>query len=376
MTGYDFVGYYSTKSGNGDCYYNAQGQRQNNSNWGDTGIGTLYSRWSAHKHDVKKIASNATIIIKSGEKQLTDQELLEVQFGTTLSISISYSKTNNQGCYYNYTGDSQLRQQNNQNYSFDMPDNGIEIHAYSEDPPPPSKCVAAGTLITLADGAQVPVEQLTGKEILLVWNIYTGEFDVAPILFVDSDEETTYEVINLYFSDGTSVKVISEHGFWDYNLNEWVFLRKDAAQYIGHWFNKYTTSNGELSNTKLQLTDVVITEEVTTAWSPVTFGHLCYYVNGMLSMPGATEGFINIFEVNRETLKVDEAKMAADIDKYGLFTYEDFAEYIPEEVFYAFNGQYLKVAMGKGLLTWDDIFALIERYQGFWQTPTEEQVTA
>ena len=84
-------------------------------------------------------------------------------------------------------------------------------------------------------------------------------------------------------------------------------------------------------------------------------------------MPVATEGFINIFEVNPETMKVDEAQMTADIEKYGLFTYEDFAEYIPEEVFYAFNGQYLKVAMGKGLLTWVDIYALIDRYQKFWQ---------
>ena len=32
-------------------------------------------------------------------------------------------------------------------------------------------CVAAGTLITLANGTQVPVEQLTGNESLLVWNL-------------------------------------------------------------------------------------------------------------------------------------------------------------------------------------------------------------
>ncbi|MDE6869488.1 MAG: hypothetical protein K2J75_02065, partial [Clostridia bacterium] len=234
------------------------------------------------------------------------------------------------------------------------------------------KCVAPGSLITLADGSQKPVEKLTGDEMLLVWNIYTGDFDVAPILFIDSDEQANCEIINLYFSDDTRVKVISEHGFWDYNLNEWIFLRNDAAKYIGHWFNKQSIDGcGNFVNEKVQLIDVEITEEVTTAWSPVTFGHLCYYVNGLLSMPGATEGFINIFDVDPETLKVDELKMAADIEKYGLFTYDDFAEYIPEEVFYAFNGQYLKVAMGKEMLTWDDILALINRYQSFWQAEEE-----
>jgi hypothetical protein len=32
-------------------------------------------------------------------------------------------------------------------------------------------CVADGTLITLADGSQKPVEELTGDELLLVWNL-------------------------------------------------------------------------------------------------------------------------------------------------------------------------------------------------------------
>lgn len=144
-------------------------------------------------------------------------------------------------------------------------------------------------------------------------------------------------------------------------------MRNDAANYIGHWFNKQATDgDGNMTNQKVQLVDVTISQELTTAWSPVTFGHLCFYVNGMLSMPGSTEGLINIFDVDPQTLKVDEEKMAADIEKYGLFTYDDFAEYIPEEVYYAFNGQYLKVAMGKGLLTWESLFALIERYEKFW----------
>lgn len=230
-------------------------------------------------------------------------------------------------------------------------------------------CVAEGTLITLADGTQKAVEQLTGDEMLLVWNLYTGTFDVAPILFIDSDPANMYEVINLYFSDGTSVKVIYEHAFWDIDLNQYVFLRNDAAQYIGHWFNKQTTdANGQIAWTKVQLTDVVVKDEYTTSWSPVTFSHLCYYVNGMLSMPGATEGLINIFDVDADTMSYDQTAFEADIEKYGLFTYEEFAEILPvsQEVFEAFNGQYLKVSIGKGLITMDDLYRLVERYKEFF----------
>lgn len=75
-----------------------------------------------------------------------------------------------------------------------------------------------------------------GRDILVVMDKYVsdvnklhnGKFDTAPILFIDKEAAEEYEVINLYFSDGTCVKVIDEHGFWDYNLNKYVFLRKDA----------------------------------------------------------------------------------------------------------------------------------------------------
>ena len=210
----------------------------------------------------------------------------------------------------------------------------------------------------------MPVESLTGNEELLVWNLLTGKLDTAPMVFIDSDPAAMYKVINLYFSDGTQVKVISEHAFWDLNLNRYVYLREDAAQYIGHWFNK----QGANGWTKVQLIDVVVQEEYTTAWSPVTYGHLCYFVNGMLSIPGGIEGLFNIFEVDPETMMYDMEQMQADIAQYGLYTYEEFAAIfpIPEEIFDAFNAQYFKVAIGKGMLTLERVGQLIERYAEFF----------
>ena len=231
-------------------------------------------------------------------------------------------------------------------------------------------CVAEGSLITLADGSQKAVEELTGNEKLLVWNLYTGNFDVAPILFIDKEAADWYEIINLKFSDGTHVKVISEHAFWDFNLNQYVFLRSDADKYIGHWFNKQIQdSSGNLAWTKVQLIDVTLTEEYTTAYSPVTYGHLCLYVNGMLSMPGATSGLVNIFEVDGESMQINAEKFEADIATYGLYTYEEFAELfpIPEEIFNAVCGQYLKVSLGKGLITHEELLSMIERYSVFFE---------
>lgn len=232
-----------------------------------------------------------------------------------------------------------------------------------------SSCVTEGTMVTLADGQMVAVEDLTGNEQLLVWNFLTGTIDTAPILFIDSDSETTYEIIELSFSDGTIVKVVDEHGFWDINLNKFVYIRSDAMQYIGHWFKKQNiNADGGTISTQVQLVGVRIYNETTTTWSPVTFGHLCLYVNGMLSMPGATEGLTNIFAVNPETMKYDEGAMAQDIATYGLFTYEELNAIVPmpEVMFNAVNGQYLKVAIGKGLITINQIEMLVERYSMFF----------
>ncbi len=226
-------------------------------------------------------------------------------------------------------------------------------------------CFTPDTLITLADGSQVRVDSLTGDEELLVWNMETGKLDSAPIMFIDSDAEAEYEVVHLFFSDGTDVKVIYEHGFWDYDLNRYVYLDKNASEYIGHTFAK----QDDETLAKVILTDVVIESELTTAWSPVTAGHLCYFANGMLSMPGGVGGLFNIFEIDPETMTYDFDAMARDIESYGLFTYEELnaIEPLSEEMFNAAGGAYLKVSIGKGNLTMDELKAMIRRYNKFFK---------
>ena len=227
-----------------------------------------------------------------------------------------------------------------------------------------SSCVTGDTLITLADGTQVRVDSLRGDELLLVWNMQTGSFDFAPIMFVDSDPEAMLEIINLHFSDGTVVRVIYEHGFWDYDLNRYVYLDANSEAYIGHYFAK---QNGDTLE-RVQLTDVTVTTELTTAWSPVTVGHLCYFVNGMLSMPGGVGGLFNIFEVNPETMAYDEEAMLRDIEAYGLFTYEELNAIAPlsEEMFEAAGGAYMKISIAKGNLTMEELISMIERYSRFF----------
>ena len=270
--------------------------------------------------------------------------------GSTVSRPTSPSKVG-----YTFAGWAPEGQASYYNFSTPVTSDITLVAIWEQD-----SCVAEGTLITLADGSQVPVENLTGGEMLLVWNLYTGSFDIAPILVIDSDALKQYEVIKLTFSDGTTVDVISEHGFFDVDLNKYVYLDKYAEEYIGHRFLKQN-ENGMVQVT---LVDVAITLENVAAYSPVTYGHLCYYVNGMLSIPGGINGLFNIFEVDAETMKFDAEAMEADVEIYGLYTYEELNSIVPmqEIMFDAVNGQYLKVAIGKGIITIEQISELVERY--------------
>jgi len=65
----------------------------------------------------------------------------------------------------------------------------------------------------------------------------------------------------------------------------------------------------------------------------------------------------------------DQTSMAQDISTYGLYTYEEFSNIIPipELVFNAFNGQYLKVAIGKGITALNEIADLLDRYSVFFE---------
>ena len=51
-----------------------------------------------------------------------------------------------------------------------------------------------------------------------------------------------------------------------------------------------------------------------------------------------------------------------EIEKYGLADYEQFAHLVTYEQFVAFNGQYMNILMGRGVLTMEELEWLIEQY--------------
>lgn len=313
-----------------------------------------YNQYLCFEGDAKKWSLGSdvksTSTIANGQTTSTPLRITENGFAGTMAIS--YTDGTNRYIAYAYnistTG------------SMSAYKNTIPLSSSSDS----SQCVTKGTLITLADGSKKKVETLTGNELLLTWNLETGKYEASPILFIDSDPKSNYEVITLTFSDNTKVEVVSEHGFFDSTLNKYVYLDKDAEKYIGHTFFK----ESDRIKKKVKLKKVMISNKMTKTYSPVTYGNLCYYVNGMLSMPGGIDGLFNYFKVDPKTMMYDKKEMLRDIKKYGLFTFQEFYSImpIPEEIFNAVNGKYLKVAIGKGLITYEKLEQLVERYSVFF----------
>ena len=347
--GYKFSGWYTAASGGtkigiaGDAYTP------------DADI-TLYAQW-IRVYTISVSTTNANISgVVNGQT---------AEAGEFITVNVSFTQTENKSfTVTDANGNTIANGSSDGEYTFEMPASNVTIKATSEKKSG-SGCVTPDTLITLADGTLVRVDSLKGDELLLVWNLETGTFDFAPIMFVDSEPNEEVEVVRLIFSDGTEVCVIYEHGFWDYDLNKYVYLDENAAEYIGHSFAK---QNGD-SLERVQLVDVVLEREVTTAWSPVTVGHLCYFVNGMLSMPGGVGGLFNIFDVDSETMTYDYAAIERDIEKYGLYTYEELNALAPlsRDMFEAAGGVYLKISIGKGNLTEEELIYMIERYSKYFE---------
>ena len=271
--------------------------------------------------------------------------------GSTITVTLTNGKT--------YAGNK--IPSGTTSFTFEMPNCDVEITATSED----DGCVVEGTLVTMADGTQKPVEDLKVGDMLLVFNHFTGQFESAPLIFnTHSDGEADYyDVLHLLFANGEEIKIVSHHGFFDITLMQYVYITYDNYNdYIGHEFYFLNDDGVTYSGESVVLTEAYIANEYTRIFCPVTAFHLNGFTNGALntpSIPGKVTGLVNYFEYDSD-LKYNEEAMARDIEQYGLFTPEDFGEYVTAEVFNLFPAPYFKVSVGKGMLTYEEILDVIE----------------
>ena len=337
-TGYTFAGWYY-----GDILVDAGTALQ------VSGEHTLTAQWSVNSYTVTVSTNGATVTItnySSGDS---------IPFGTTVEVTVSFSNSSSRSFKVtDANGNEIVNKSSAGTYTFTMPASDVTISASS------SGCVTGDTLVSLADGTQKRIDEITSGDMLLVWNFFEGRYDAAPaaILFNHGFENNT--VIKLTFSDGTVVKVVNLHQFLSAQTNSFVEINAETVDgYVGHSFIK---QNGD-TVTAVELVDYTVTEEYLEAYGIISAFHYNIIVEGLIStdiMP-EDQPLFYYFEIGND-MKYDEEAVKADIETYGLYTYEDFAEYLTYEQFIAFNVQYMKISVGKGVYTYEGILDLIDFY--------------
>ena len=312
--------------------------------------------------------SNASVTVSVNGEEVSSGA--SIPYGSIVSIIVTYNKSDSKTLTVkNDTANSNVYSGSATSYEFTMPAGNVTITASSKDP----SCVTPDTLVTLADGTQIRVDELTGKEELLVWNHETGKLEKAPIAYIVNHNGLTSEreVIYLTFENGNTVKIVGEHVFFDVTLNKYVAITdSDAKSFIGHEFASLFADGNSVEASKLIS---VHTETVVTAvYEVVTYKHLTCFTEGILSSSAYLDPLLNIFDINEETLAYDIENVAKDIETYGLYTYADFESLISEEAFELYNAKYLKIAVGKGYITWNDILDLIDIYFNAEVNPISE----
>lgn len=217
-------------------------------------------------------------------------------------------------------------------------------------------CLVEGTLITLADGTTKPVEELVEGDEVLSFNHLTGEYEVASIWFNFHEKEDAFDaaITNLVFSNGETLRIAYSHGLFNLTEGKYVEINtENASEYIGHTF---LGANGNA-----ELVDAYTTYEKVRVFTPFATNHLNLIAEGMVTampiIPIVYET-LNIVSYGEDGI-IDAEALAADIETYGLYTYDDFAHLITEEEFNNSPFAYLKIAVGKGVITYADIESAI-----------------
>ncbi len=324
-----------------------------------TGESKITVTYTDEKGEQKTITENGTYYIKSGTVVSYTISSTAQDNGRN-KASWSWSITNAASGNDSKNGDGPM---NNATGSFTMPSSGtqVQLTATSSN----GSCIVEGTLIMLADGTQKPVEEITAEDEILIFNHETGKYEAGKMWYIDHAdmEREWHSILYLSFSDGTEIGISYRHAFFDLDLNKYVYLQEDNyAEYFGHSFANVSYVEGEFVSGSIELVSAEVRMEYVRVYGPISEYHFNMVNAGLLSMPsfsGGVDGLMNYFEYG-EGMKYDEEKMQADIEQYGVFTYEDFAEYISEEDFNKTPAKWLKVAIGKGMLTMDEILWSIQ----------------
>ncbi|MBR2795550.1 hypothetical protein IKE13_00670 [Candidatus Saccharibacteria bacterium] len=255
--------------------------------------------------------------------------------GDTIQMGGSYSGTVSANSGYNTPGSVTVkmngRDLTSSQYSYSngtvritIPvDGDIEITANC----PWNWCLIEGTLVALADGSSIPIDQVTYDTLLKVWNYETGSVGAEYPAWIEK-EATTISYQLTKFDDGSELKTAGWHGVFDVDRN--AFISIDDEEFgVGSRIYK-VNENDELE--AITVTSIeMITEEV-HYYHVVSSQYYNIIANNIITTDGAVY-LSNLYGFD-ENIKWPAIRDEVMSDPDNLYTYEDFEDIgMPRKMF-------------------------------------------
>jgi hypothetical protein len=132
-------------------------------------------------------------------------------------------------------------------------------------------CIVENSLITLYDGTQKFIQDITYDDLLLVWDFDNGCFTSSKPLWIKKQDETN-EYYEATFDNNYKVNFVNKHRFYNYEKGKFTNLFKNNN------IKTITQDNNLITLTKLELV-----EKTVKYYNLITEYHINFYVNGILS---------------------------------------------------------------------------------------------
>ncbi len=254
-------------------------------------------------------------------------------YSTPSSVSITMNNRSLTSSQYTYSNGS---------VRITIPvDGDIEITASC----PWDWCLIEGTLVTLADGTKIPIEEVTYDTLLKVWNYETGSVGAEYPAWIEKRGVTNaYRITR--FDDGTELKTAGWHGVFDVDANE--FISVDNPNF-GVGSRVYKVINDELEI--VTVTDVEIVEEEVGYYHVVSSQYYNIIADDVITTDGAVY-LSNLYGFD-ENIKWPAIREQIISDPNNLYTFEDFEDIgMPRKMFDDLRvreGKYLAIRYGISL---------------------------
>ena len=296
----------------------------NNSSY--KGYGTIYQCWgwlNVYKNSGSQTPSgtySTTITLNTGLKTITLGSLscaigsnaatTSYIFNTTGTMSMSHTESVSGATNVSSATWSQaINLSETQKYGADVQ---VKIVA---------TCLAKGSLITLADGTQKPVEKISYKDLLLVWDFETGSYDYQyPLAIIKGANHTTKYKITL--EDSSYLEICGQHDIYDPVAHTFRVYGEGAINKVDQdYYVLKDLGNGAYECIKIISIEII--SEPTTAYSIITGGTITAFANnimvGMSTLNRSRIGNKNSFEKEFQN------------DKALCYTYNRFKEEVYDQ---------------------------------------------